>query len=109
MDTTLNSLHSWGQSTFGIIPKRIRDKQAGLRQINAQQDGPKMDQVRQIEKELDDLLEYEELWWNQRSRALWLQHGDKNTKFFHQKATHRRRKNRIDFLTYEKMNVPWIL
>jgi hypothetical protein len=49
-----------------------------------------------MEKELDDLLEKEEMWWSQRAKTLWIAHGDKNTKFFHQKANHRRRKNNID-------------
>jgi hypothetical protein len=53
-------------------------------------------QIHDKETELDKLLETEELWWSQRSRALWLQHGDRNTKFFHQKASQRRKKNKID-------------
>lgn len=36
--------------------------------------------------------------WNQRSIAIWLKSGDKNTKFFHATTTQRRRKNRIEGL-----------
>lgn len=37
----------------------------------------------------------EETLWRQHSRALWLKEGDRNTSYFHQKASWRPKKNRI--------------
>ena len=44
---------------------------------------------------MDELLQKQEIYWAQRFRITWLKHWDKNTKFFHAKATQRRRKNHI--------------
>ena len=41
--------------------------------------------------------------WNQRSRALWLKCGDRNTRFFHSTVTQRRRRNRIEGLRDERV------
>lgn len=48
-----------------------------------------------MSKKLDDLLLKQEIYWAQRSRVAWLKHADKNTKFFHLKATQRCRWNHI--------------
>ena len=44
---------------------------------------------------LELLLEQEEIFWIQRARANWLKHGDRNTEFFHNYATQRKRRNTI--------------
>ncbi|KAK7273868.1 hypothetical protein RIF29_14932 [Crotalaria pallida] len=48
-----------------------------------------------LKNKLADLLHEEETMWRQRSRALWLKNGDKNTSFFHKKANQRRETNAI--------------
>ena len=49
----------------------------------------------EVSKKLDDLLLKQEIFWAQRSRISWLKHEDKNTKFFHTKASQWRRRNHI--------------
>jgi hypothetical protein len=41
------------------------------------------------------IISIEESTWSLRSRAIWINKGDKNTKFFHKFATQRRSQNTI--------------
>jgi hypothetical protein len=88
---TLSSLHRWGSNRFGTIPKKIKNIQEELHALNEQNGSQNLtDQLKLKEKELDDILESEELWWEQRAKALWLQHGDKcqNLVDFHSETRH---------------------
>ncbi|KAL5555386.1 hypothetical protein UlMin_037622 [Ulmus minor] len=48
-----------------------------------------------LERELEALKYKEERYWQQRSKDMWLKSGDRNSKFFHRKASARRAKNSI--------------
>ena len=52
-------------------------------------------QMNKTRAEMNELLKREEIMWRQRSRVQWLQEGNRNTKYFHNKANQRRRKNAI--------------
>ena len=51
--------------------------------------------VRELKKEIDELVDKEYSMWFQRSKVLWATNGDKNSKYFHCRATQRKRKNSI--------------
>ena len=90
------ALHSWSSTIFGSIPKRVKATQTRLEHLrNGDRSEANLNCIRETEKEFRRLLVTEEYYWRQRSCAEWLRAGDLNTKFFHQKATNRRKKNLV--------------
>ena len=60
-----------------------------------------MAEINRLRKEINELLDGEEVLWLQRSRVQWLGEGDHNTRYFHSYASERRRKNTISRLWNE--------
>ncbi|KAL9426467.1 hypothetical protein AB3S75_033282 [Citrus x aurantiifolia] len=83
--------------------EEFRGRQKKLENLTKQLRSLKLDRVqyvngnkiKEVERQIQNLLADEEIFWKQRSRADWLKGGDKNTKFFHHKASSRKKKNRI--------------
>ena len=59
------------------------------------QAGDYWERLKVLEEELKTYLFRKEMTWRLKSRAIWLDAGDQNTKFFHKYASGRRRENTI--------------
>ena len=57
-----------------------------------------------LRNEINELLDSEEIKWHQRSKVQWLGLGDRNTNYFHTKASDRRRKNTISCIMEKEGN-----
>ena len=76
-------LKAWSSVTYGQIPKKIQEKRKRfnfLVQLN--RDGHFDEEIKQVRKDINDLIDNEELYWCQQSKAHWLKEGDRNRKYF---------------------------
>jgi hypothetical protein len=91
-----NQLKNWSKSHFGSVRKQLQEKREELKvaEEKSMQRQPS-DLIPSLRAEVSILLSKEERMWRQRSRTQWLKQGDRNTNFFHTRATHRQRRNSI--------------
>lgn len=92
-------LGSWNRNTFGIVRKEIKSLKLELERLRSIPDRTAPTHVElKINEKLVELYHREELMWRQRARLEWLSAGDRNTRFFHLRASQRRKRNMIKAL-----------
>jgi hypothetical protein len=94
----MSALYDWKKKYFGSVPKRLEKQRNQLDLLMSRTDEQSIAERKRILSEMDELLYREELMWLQRSRVAWLKEGDRNTRYFHRKASWRQKKNRISKL-----------
>ncbi|KAL6143754.1 hypothetical protein ACLB2K_054449 [Fragaria x ananassa] len=93
---TCSALNAWQKPTFMFKQAEMRAVRSRLDELMAALFDPTHHAEKQaLNKKFQELLTAEETIWIQRSKALWLKDGDRNTAYFHHRASNRKQRNSL--------------
>ncbi|XP_061993936.1 uncharacterized protein LOC133711869 [Rosa rugosa] len=100
---TGNLLLEWHAGVFQQRHVEMRLVQDKLATIMSKPFEPsQFEEQKALQFRLNELLTINETYWRQRSRIQWLKEGDRNTPFFHRRASNRRSRNKVTGITNEE-------
>ncbi|XP_024195708.1 uncharacterized protein LOC112198837 [Rosa chinensis] len=100
---TGTKLMQWYKSDFDNQKAELHVIQEKLNDLMPLPYSPEQyEEQRLLHVKHSQILAQQELYWRQRSRAIWLKDGDRNSAYFHRRACNRRSKNLIRGLKDEQ-------
>ena len=97
-----NALMGWQHEERQRSKWAIEEKYKTLATVQGAENSLAVGKASELQKELQILMEQEDLKWRQRAKTDWLKFRDRNLKYFHACANQRRKVNNIDHIRDER-------
>ena len=85
----------WSHVAFGSSKTLLKEKQHRLEELCSLNNFEFLDEIKEVNADINNILHQHEIFWRKWSHSIWLLVGDKNTKFFNQRASQCWCKNHI--------------
>ncbi|XP_028059406.1 uncharacterized protein LOC114263108 [Camellia sinensis] len=94
-------LGRWNSEVFGNVDENLKKAEDELHEWDLKAESRELQEFekscrREVLSSVWDLKRKKENMWQQKSKLLWAENGDKNSRFFHMVASRRQRKNLLD-------------
>jgi hypothetical protein len=95
LDRCQRKLTLWSSQKFHDTDHVLKEKTVQLESLQRHENEANLGAIKTLKKEIEIILEHEDMRWKQHAKQSWYKKGDQNTPFFHAWANHRRRVNRM--------------
>jgi hypothetical protein len=83
-----SNLVRWSGKKFGDMEKKIKELTKQLEEFQRVEGSDMWESIKVVQREIEYLLEQEDIRWKQHAKQNWYQYGDHKTLFFHAWASH---------------------